>query len=70
MLSVVDPNGVLRVVKYTADKINGFQAQVITSGGNDEGGEGHEQSAPVYLEHNTNESNEAEGESESGEDYY
>lgn len=30
---MVDPNGVLRVVKYTADKHNGFQAEVITSGG-------------------------------------
>ncbi|XP_060657575.1 uncharacterized protein LOC132792294 isoform X1 [Drosophila nasuta] len=30
--SVVDPDGTLRVVKYTADDANGFQAEVITNG--------------------------------------
>ncbi|KAH8295744.1 hypothetical protein KR018_006435 [Drosophila ironensis] len=48
--SVVDPDGTLRVVKYTADDANGFQAEVITNGvktlhghgaeGNPEGGAG------------------------------
>lgn len=53
--SVVDPDGVLRVVKYTADKHNGFQAEVITSGGkgHDDGGHaGHYESAPAHLESN------------------
>ncbi|SPP85302.1 pheromone-processing carboxypeptidase KEX1 [Drosophila guanche] len=43
--SVVDPDGTLRVVKYTADDANGFQAEVITNGvktlhghGGDDGG--------------------------------
>ncbi|ALC43886.1 CG13670, partial [Drosophila busckii] len=30
--SVVDPDGTLRVVKYTADDAHGFQAEVITNG--------------------------------------
>lgn len=30
--SVLDPDGKLRTVKYTADKKNGFQAQIITDG--------------------------------------
>lgn len=30
--SVLDPDGKLRTVKYTADKENGFQASVITDG--------------------------------------
>lgn len=30
--SVLDPDGSLRTVKYTADKLNGFQASVITDG--------------------------------------
>ncbi|CAD7004609.1 unnamed protein product [Ceratitis capitata] len=30
--SVVDPDGNLRVVKYTADHVNGFQAEVTTNG--------------------------------------
>ncbi|XP_055847114.1 uncharacterized protein LOC129912745 [Episyrphus balteatus] len=30
--SVVDPDGSLRVVKYTADNVNGFQAEVISNG--------------------------------------
>lgn len=38
--SVVDPDGVLRTVKYTADKKNGFQAEVITSGKSNGGGGG------------------------------
>lgn len=32
VLSVLDPDGVFRTVKYTADKHNGFQAQIITNG--------------------------------------
>lgn len=56
LFSVVDPDGVLRVVKYTADKHNGFQAEVITSGGHkehgsdgghDDGGASHYESAPA-----------------------
>lgn len=48
-ISVVDPDGVLRTVKYTADKKNGFQAEVITNGksngGGGNGGDGgHEES--------------------------
>jgi len=39
--SVVDPDGVLRTVKYTADKKNGFQAEVITSGKSNGGGGGN-----------------------------
>ncbi|XP_037945257.1 protein PFC0760c-like [Teleopsis dalmanni] len=31
--SVVDPDGTLRVVKYTADNVNGFQASVTKDGG-------------------------------------
>lgn len=62
LYSVVDPDGVLRIVKYTADKHNGFQAEVITSGkghggdggghGGDSGGghAGHYESAPAHLE--------------------
>lgn len=65
--SVVDPNGVLRVVKYTADKHNGFQAEVITSGGDDKhadevvhyGGGGH-------LEHHGGEADESSSEEEQG----
>ncbi|XP_030372328.1 uncharacterized protein LOC115622514 [Scaptodrosophila lebanonensis] len=42
--SVVDPDGTLRVVKYTADDVHGFQAEVITNGvatlHGHEGGEG------------------------------
>lgn len=30
--SLVDPDGTLRVVKYTADDVNGFKAEVITNG--------------------------------------
>lgn len=30
--SVVDPNGILRTVKYTADKHNGFQAKIFVDG--------------------------------------
>ncbi|XP_065359938.1 uncharacterized protein LOC135953852 [Calliphora vicina] len=30
--SLIDPDGALRVVKYTADDINGFQAEVIRNG--------------------------------------
>ncbi|GBP06986.1 Larval cuticle protein A3A [Eumeta japonica] len=30
--SLIDPDGTLRVVKYTADEINGFQAEVIRNG--------------------------------------
>ncbi|XP_055915055.1 uncharacterized protein LOC129948197 [Eupeodes corollae] len=30
--SVVDPDGSLRVVKYTADNVNGFQAEVTSNG--------------------------------------
>lgn len=30
--SVLDPDGKFRTVKYTADKLNGFQASVITDG--------------------------------------
>uniref|UniRef100_A0A1A9Z8X1 Uncharacterized protein n=1 Tax=Glossina pallidipes TaxID=7398 RepID=A0A1A9Z8X1_GLOPL len=30
--SVVDPDGTLRVVRYTADNVNGFKAEVITNG--------------------------------------
>lgn len=29
---MVEPDGTVRTVKYTADKENGFQAQVITNG--------------------------------------
>ncbi|KAG4077481.1 hypothetical protein HA402_002908 [Bradysia odoriphaga] len=36
----IDPDGVLRTVKYTADKKNGFQAEVITSGKSNGGGGG------------------------------
>lgn len=32
MCSVVDPDGNLRVVKYTADHENGFQAEVTSNG--------------------------------------
>lgn len=32
LCSVVDPDGTVRTVKYTADKKNGFQAQVYTNG--------------------------------------
>uniref|UniRef100_A0A1I8NBM0 Cuticle protein n=1 Tax=Musca domestica TaxID=7370 RepID=A0A1I8NBM0_MUSDO len=30
--SVVDPDGTLRVVRYTADDVNGFQAEVVRNG--------------------------------------
>uniref|UniRef100_A0A1A9WCX5 Uncharacterized protein n=1 Tax=Glossina brevipalpis TaxID=37001 RepID=A0A1A9WCX5_9MUSC len=30
--SLVDPDGTLRVVRYTADNVNGFKAEVITNG--------------------------------------
>ncbi|XP_058975415.1 transcription initiation factor IIA subunit 1-like [Musca domestica] len=30
--SVVDPDGTLRVVRYTADDVNGFQAEVVKNG--------------------------------------
>lgn len=30
--SVLDPDGKVRVVQYTADKVHGFQAKVITDG--------------------------------------
>lgn len=30
--SVLDPDGKFRTVKYTADKLNGFQASIITDG--------------------------------------
>uniref|UniRef100_A0A1B0CB87 Putative pupal cuticle protein n=1 Tax=Lutzomyia longipalpis TaxID=7200 RepID=A0A1B0CB87_LUTLO len=30
--SVIDPDGTKRIVKYTADKHNGFQAQIFTNG--------------------------------------
>lgn len=49
--SVVDPNGVLRVVKYTADKHNGFQAEVITSGGDKHGDEVVHYGAPAGDHH-------------------
>uniref|UniRef100_A0A1I8NF55 Uncharacterized protein n=1 Tax=Musca domestica TaxID=7370 RepID=A0A1I8NF55_MUSDO len=29
---VVDPDGTLRVVRYTADDVNGFQAEVVKNG--------------------------------------
>lgn len=32
VFSVLDPDGVLRTVRYTADDHNGFQAQVILNG--------------------------------------
>lgn len=72
--SVVDPDGVLRVVKYTADKHNGFQAEVITSGGHkghggdDDGGHsGHYESAPAAhsesnVEHSYNDDHDDDGE--------
>lgn len=44
---MVDPNGVLRVVKYTADKHNGFQAEVITSGGHNQ----HQEDEVVHYGH-------------------
>lgn len=30
--SVLDPDGIFRTVKYTADKLNGFKASIITDG--------------------------------------
>ncbi|XP_034481478.1 acidic leucine-rich nuclear phosphoprotein 32-related protein [Drosophila innubila] len=55
--SVVDPDGTLRVVKYTADDANGFQAEVITNGiarlhghGND--GDGGGAAVDEQVEHN------------------
>ncbi|KAL7732887.1 hypothetical protein ACLKA6_006009 [Drosophila palustris] len=57
--SVVDPDGTLRVVKYTADDANGFQAEVITNGvarlhghGNDGGGGGGGAAVDEQVEHN------------------
>lgn len=38
--SVVEPDGTLRTVRYTADKKNGFQAEIITNGKSQSGGGG------------------------------
>lgn len=51
--SVLDPDGKLRTVKYTADKKNGFQASIITDGKivhhPQDPGEAHEQQPPVHA---------------------
>ncbi|EDW68928.1 uncharacterized protein [Drosophila virilis] len=66
--SVVDPDGTLRVVKYTADDTNGFQAEVITNGvatlhghGSDAGGVHVQQ----QVEHD--QANEVQGEEDDGD---
>lgn len=46
--SVVNPDGKLMVVKYSADKHNGFQAEVITDGKSN--GHGHAEAAPAHIE--------------------
>ncbi|XP_017954720.1 cyclic nucleotide-gated cation channel beta-1 [Drosophila navojoa] len=48
--SVVDPDGTLRVVKYTADDANGFQAEVITNGVARLHGHGSEAGGPAHVE--------------------
>ncbi|XP_017860606.1 PREDICTED: VID27-like protein [Drosophila arizonae] len=48
--SVVDPDGTLRVVKYTADDANGFQAEVITNGVATLHGHGSEAGGPAHVE--------------------
>ncbi|XP_023174011.1 transcription elongation factor SPT5 [Drosophila hydei] len=48
--SVVDPDGTLRVVKYTADDTNGFQAEVITNGVATLHGHGSEAGGAAHVE--------------------
>ncbi|KAH8365511.1 hypothetical protein KR093_001583 [Drosophila rubida] len=49
--SVVDPDGTLRVVKYTADDANGFQAEVITNGIGRLHGHGNTAAVDEHVEH-------------------
>ncbi|XP_034659627.1 pro-resilin [Drosophila subobscura] len=79
--SVVDPDGTLRVVKYTADDANGFQAEVITNGvktlhghgGDDAGGgaQGGAASVDEQVRHETPAETESEDEEgDQGKAYY
>ncbi|XP_017129371.1 cyclic nucleotide-gated cation channel beta-1 [Drosophila elegans] len=65
--SVVDPDGTLRVVKYTADDANGFQAEVITNGVKTLHGHGAEVDAgggtvDNQVRHDSSEAHEADDE--------
>ncbi|KAH8257361.1 hypothetical protein KR038_007668 [Drosophila bunnanda] len=65
--SVVDPDGTLRVVKYTADDASGFQAEVITNGVKTLHGHGAEGDAAGgavanQVRHDSSEAEEAEDE--------
>ena len=65
--SVVDPDGVLRTVRYTADKHNGFQAQIITNG------KVHGDSPNVYHQgpsHGSHGSHNSHDESDEDDDEY
>lgn len=56
----------MRVVKYTADKENGFQAQVFTSG-HDDAAPAHIESHGGHHEHEVHHEEEIEG---GGDEYY
>ncbi|EDW40689.1 uncharacterized protein LOC6604858 [Drosophila sechellia] len=67
--SVVDPDGTLRVVKYTADDANGFQAEVITNGvktlhGHGSDGDAGGGSVDSQVRHHSAEDDEEEDERE------
>jgi len=71
--SVVDPDGTLRVVKYTADDANGFQAEVITNGVKTLHGHGYEGDAggevvDNQVRHHSSEAQEAAEEDEEEEE--
>ncbi|XP_075161693.1 uncharacterized protein LOC142234449 [Haematobia irritans] len=54
--STVDPDGTVRVVKYTADDVNGFQAEVIRNGISAIHGQLQEDS-PITIAHSNNGNN-------------
>ncbi|GAB0096165.1 uncharacterized protein DMENIID0001_116420 [Sergentomyia squamirostris] len=74
--TVIDPDGTKRIVKYTADKHNGFQAQIITNGKLEVHGDGghhhHQQAAPAAPlgGHHEQFTHHASGESSEEDDEY
>lgn len=70
--SVVDPNGILRTVKYTADKHNGFQAKIYVNG-KEEHHDAPAAVAPAHIEDNSGHHEHDvthEDEIEGGDEYY